>query len=108
MSWRRRLAGGLALCNLIQKSPAKRRRHEEPASSDKNRSFRSAHSHSCRQCRLIRLEQRQKTPVARDCAAKIFGDGLSHVGQRVTDTEVDAALSARAVRHDGHIFARMI
>src|SRR6266853_3107969 len=52
---RRRLAGGFSIWPRSARTPARRRRHEEPVSSDKIRSFRSAQSHHREKCGIARL-----------------------------------------------------
>src|SRR5258708_985544 len=56
----------------------------------------------------FKRNQRQEAFAVRNCAAEIFGDGLAHVGQRVTNAEADAVPPSGAVRHNGYVFSRMI
>ena len=49
--------------------------------------------------------QMEKARAVRDCSAEIGGDGLAHVGKRVANAKVDAALPCPAVRQDGDVFA---
>src|SRR6266581_1239259 len=56
----------------------------------------------------FKRNQRQETFAVRNCAAKILGDGLAHVGQRVTNAEADGVPPSRAVRHNWYVFPRMI
>src|SRR6266403_1523999 len=57
----------------------------------------------------------QETLSVRNCAAKILGNGLPHVGQRLADSEIHACpglLGARSARRrkrqDRHVLARMV